>query len=155
MQSLKIDLNRLSLWDSQRIIHLCFQLRNIAGNVEAIFLPALHKCIVSLFLLVFVHRIFLCILSSLCNPLYKKNQVCSWSRLLLFTIKEKRVSKRSAMAIRLIHTVRNINYLLSLVTAISIIIHKPLDIGCKKSSGFGLKPHWKAIHLAIHSKASE
>lgn len=64
----------------------------------------------------------------------------------LFTIKEQRVSKRNALAIRLIHTVRNINYLLSLATAISVIIHKPLDMGCKKSSGFGHKPHWKAIH---------
>lgn len=37
-------------------------------------------------------------------------------------LKEQRVSKRNEMAIRLIHTVRNINYLLSLVTAISVII---------------------------------
>lgn len=70
-------------------------------------------------------------------------------------LKEQKVLKRNEIAIRLIHTVRNINYLLSLVRAISVIMHKPLDMGSKKSSGFGLKTHCKAIRLAIHSKASE
>lgn len=42
--------------------------------------------------------------------------------------------------IRLMHTVRNINYLLSLITAISIIIHKSFERRCENSPGFGHRP---------------
>lgn len=59
-------------------------------------------------------------------------------------------SEGNVLVIRLIHTVRNIHYFLSLIAAISIIIHKSFERGGENSPGFVHRPHWEAIQLTIH-----
>lgn len=53
----------------------------------------------------------------------------------------ERESEGNALVTRLIHTVRNINYFLSLIAAISIIIHKSFERGGENPPGFGHRPH--------------
>jgi len=156
VQSLKINLASASLWDPKRNNSLVLPTQKHCREGTGYFSSSAAQvpCL-SLLSGVCTQDI------SACPVLIEQSIVRAESDVLstqiafhlLYKNKEfEREGGGNALVIRLIRTVRYINYLFSLIAAISIIIHKCITFerGCEKSPGFGPRPHCKAVQLAIH-----